>query len=246
MDKPKLLIVDPSEDFRCAVAQALRGPYAVSTAGDGIQALELLQSLRPDILVLDLMLPGIDGITLLQKAAQMNLRPKALAATRYLSDYTLEAAQRMGIGYVMLKPCNTGAIAARVADLSQSLKPTVAPAADPRTQITNILLRLGFPTKLRGYGYLREAVLLMQKDAEQSITKELYPQIAALFRATPVQIERSIRSAITTAWARRDHEIWQLYFPYDDAGNPNRPTNATLICRLADHLSLEIAMPPEE
>lgn len=246
MDKPKLLIVDPSEDFRYALAQSLRGTYTVSTAGDGIHALELLQSLRPDILVLDLMLPGLDGITLLQKAAQMNLRPKALAATRYLSDYTLEAAQRMGIGYVMLKPCDTSAVAARVADLSQSLKPAAAPTTDPRTQVTNILLRLGFPTKLRGYGYLREAVLLMQKDPEQSITKELYPHVAALFRATPIQIERSIRSAITTAWARRDHEVWQLFFPYDDTGNPNRPTNATLICRLADHLSLEATILPEE
>lgn len=246
MDKPKLLIIDPSEDFRAALAQTLRGHYAVSTTGDGIHGLELLQSLQPDILVLDLMLPGLDGITLLQKAAQHNLFPKTLAATRYLSDYTLEAAQRMGIGYVMLKPCDTGAIAARVADLSQSLKPAATPIADPRTQITNILLRLGIPTKLRGYGYAREAVLLMQKDPEQSITKELYPQVASLFHATAVQIERSIRSAISTAWARRDHEVWQLYFPYDDTDGLSRPTNATFICRLADHLTLEIGPHIEE
>ncbi len=238
MEKPKLLIADPSEDFRNALMQSLQGPYSVRCAYEGLQALKLLQSFQPDILVLDLMLPGLDGITLLQKAAEHTLCPNVLATTRYLSDYMLEAAQRLHIGYIMIKPCDCGAVAARISDLSQSLKIPQSFQPDPKTLITNSLLRLGIPTKLRGYGYLRESILLMLQNPNQSITKELYPAVAKLCNATSIQIERSIRSAITAAWEHKDHQIWQLYFP-TDISSSSRPTNATFICRLADHFRLK-------
>lgn len=246
MDKPTILIADSDETFRTSLADALRPAYRIRTAGEGVQAYQLLHKSLPDILVLDLMLPGMDGITLLQNAAQTGLRPMVLATTRFLSDYTLDAADRLGISYVMVKPCDVGAVASRIKDLSHRMSTPVFTHPEPRTLVSNTLLRLGVSTKLRGYGYLREAVLLMGKDPLQSITKELYPAVAAICCATAAQVERSVRSAVASAWDRCDRQIWQLYFPADDRGNIPRPTNATFISRLADELQSTCSSPNEE
>ena len=246
MEKPKLLIGDPAEDFRNTLAQTLQGAYRVRTAGDGWQLMQLLHSFLPDVLILDLIMPGLDGITLLQKAAEQGICPKVLATTRYLSDYTLDAIEHLGVGYVMLKPCDISAVAARVMDLYHRLPEPVLSAPDSRVTISNTLLRLGISTKLRGYGYLREAVLLMSKHPDQSITKELYPSVASMCNVTSVQIERSIRSAIATAWEHSDQRIWQLYFSCDDRGLIPRPSNAAFISRLADSLLLESEFSPPE
>ena len=239
MEKRKILIADTAEDFRGALENALCGSYYVRAASDGVHAMAQLRSFLPDILVLDLMLPGLDGITLLQKAAEAGICPMVLATTRYISDYMLDAAGQLGIGYIMVKPCDIGAAISRITDLSQRLKPVTFAAPDPRTLVSNTLLRLGFSTKLRGYGYLRECILLMAQDPRQSVTKELYPAVAARLGATAVQIERSVRSAVNTAWSRQDRNIWQLYFPADHTGLIPRPTNARLISRLADMLTVE-------
>ena len=237
MDKPKILIADSTDDFRDTLADTLHGAYHVRTAVDGLQAMQLLRSFLPDILVLDLMLPELDGITLLQKAAESGIRPVVLAATRYVSDYTLHAADRLGIAYLMIKPCDVAATAARIADISQRIKTPVFSHPEPRSTVSNTLLRLGIPTKLRGYSYLREAILIMAQSPGQSITKELYPAVAIACGATATQIERSIRSAVSTAWSQSDRQIWQLYFPPDNTGTIPKPTTASFISRLADDIS---------
>lgn len=245
MEKLTILLADADDDFRATLADTLRPLYRVRTASDGQQAYQLLHSCLPDIVILDLMLPGMDGITLLQNAAETGLRPMVLATTRFLSDYTLYAADRLGISYVMVKPCDISAVVARITDLSGRLSVPVFSHPEPRSLISNTLLRLGISTKLRGYGYLREAVLLMGKDPSQSITKELYPAVAAICGATASQVERSVRSAVATAWDHCDQRIWQLYFPADDRGRIPRPTNAAFISRLADELR-GTATSPEE
>lgn len=238
MEKRKILIADSAEDFRSAVGEALHAAYCVRSAGDGVQTLQLLRSFLPDVVVLDLMLPGLDGITLLQKAVEIGIRPVVLATTRYISDYTLDAAEQLGVGYIMVKPCDISAVVARVRDLSQRLKPPAFSHPDPRTEVSNMLLRLGISTKLKGYAYLRESVLLMARDPRQSVTKELYPAAAVQFGATAAQVERSIRSAIDTAWQQHDRQIWQLYFTANDARMIPRPTNSVFISRLADLIIL--------
>lgn len=234
MEKLKILLADPNEEFLHALTQVLRDRYCVYTASNGMQALQLLRKLEPEVLFLDLMLPELDGITLLQRIAENHIFPKTLASSRYLSEYTLEAAHRLGVGYVMLKPCDIYAVADRISDLTQNLTPLTLFQPDSRSAITNTLLQLGFSTKLRGFTYLREAILLMIKSQEQSITKELYPAVASLCNATSMQVERSIRSAIATAWQRRDASVWRAYFPNEKT----RPTNAAFICRLSDEFTL--------
>ena len=246
MDKLKILIADPSEDFHEALADTLRGAYHVRTACDGASTLQALRSFQPDMLVLDLMLPGLDGITLLQRAMENGQHPIVLAISRCFSDYILDSISRLGVGYVMTKPCDISAVVARISDMSQRIQPPMFTHPEPKTLVSNILLRLGIATKLRGYSYLREAILLMKKNPGQSITKELYPSVAAACGATPVQIERSIRSAITTAWLQRDDNVWQLYFPPGDGGTIPKPTNAAFISRIADLLSLSTEDPGQE
>ena len=237
-EKLKMLIADGSEEFAAALADMVRGAYILRRSRDGLETLEVIGSFRPDILVLDLMLPGLDGISILNQAAAAGARPMVLATSRYVSDYVVEAMQRMGVGYLMVKPCDVRATVARLGDLSQRLKQPLFTRPDPRTAVSNLLLTLGVPTKLRGYAYLREAVLERIRDPAQSVTKELYPCVAALCCATTIQVERSIRSAIAAAWIRRDEQVWRLYFQPDPDGSLPRPTNAAFISRLADSVSL--------
>lgn len=245
MEKTKILIADAGEDFCRALTQALGNSYRIRCCKDGNAALQLLQTFRPDVCVLDLMISGLDGITLLQKIAQKGFRPAVLATTRYVSEYVLGSAERLNIGYLMVKPCDPAAVAARVADMTQRIRLPLFAHPEPRAQVSNMLLSLGVPTKLRGYGYLREAVLLMAKRPAQSITKELYPAVAASCGATAAQIERSIRSAVKNSWQRQDDTTWQMYFPTGDAGNHRSPTNSEMITCLADRLRLTMQQPEE-
>lgn len=238
MEMLKLLIADGTEEFRHSLADALRGAYYVRTCCDGREALEQLRSYAPEVVVLDLMLPGLDGISLLQQAAACGIHPMVLATSRFVNDYVLEAVDRLGVGYLMLKPCDVNATVARISDLSQRIRQPVLGKPDLRTHVSNLLLALGVPAKLRGYAYLREAVLLMAARPGQSITKELYPAVGELCGTTAMHVERSARSAITAAWEHRDAQLWGLYFPPDGSGCLSRPTNAAFICRLADGLLL--------
>lgn len=240
MDRKKLLVAEGTEDFRTALTDALRGAFQIRECSEGNLAMEMLRRFQPDILVLDLMLPGLDGISLLQMAAAAGIKPMVLATTRFVSDYVLEAIDRLGIEYLMVKPCDVRATVARIGDLSRRVR-EVAPTAkpDPATYVTNLLLTLGIPTKLKGYGYLRESVVQMSKDPTQSITKELYPSVAQICGGAASHVERSIRSAIHTAWDRRDDRVWSMYFTPDSSGSIPRPTNAAFISRLADSMKLD-------
>lgn len=230
----KLLIADCNEDYRTALAAALSCQYHVLCCRSGTEALTLLYQEHPDIFVLDLMLPELDGLTLLERISADGICPMVLAATPIFSDYVFSCAQRLGIEYLVRKPCAIEAIASRVQDLSCRLK-TPEPRTDPSVSVRSLLLSLGISTKHNGFAYLREAILLMSKDPSQSITKVLYPEVAHICSCQKENVERSIRTALDSAWARRDHAKWQKYFP----GAEQRPSNAVFISRLAEALLLE-------
>ncbi len=241
MDMLKLLIAESSEDFRIALADALRGSYHIRECSDGMEAQSIIRSFQPDVLVLDLMLPGKDGISLLHETAAAGLRPMVLATSRFVNEYVLDAACELGVGYVMRKPCDIRATVARIGDLSQRLNLPAAPMPDLRVRASELLLELGVPTKLNGYSYLREAIPLMAADLDQSITKELYLAVGKLFHCDTKNVERSIRSAIDAAWKKRDDTVWKHYFHPDPSGEIPRPTNAEFITRLAGGRELDAA-----
>ena len=234
-----ILIADSSEEFRSTLTNALQGNYRLYTCRTGKEALEILKRTPPDILILDLMLPELDGISVLQMMATSGIRPVTLATTRLANDYVIEATTRLGVEYLMIKPCDIRAIVGRVKDLSGKRPRPILSAPDNRTHISNLLVTLGVSTKLRGYAYLREAVLSIMGNPMQSITKELYPSVARRFSCTSAQVERSIRNAIQSAWNQHSDGIWSQIFPTDDHGSVPRPSNAVFISRLADRVTLD-------
>ena len=236
MEMLKLLIADTGEEFRQSLADQVRGAYRIRVCQEGHQTLEMVLSFKPDLLVLDMMLPGLDGVSILEAIHRSGLHPMVLAVTKGPTDYMIQAASRYGVGYMMVKPCDVKATAARLQDLAERLDPAQMVRPDPRTIVSNMLLGLGFSTKLRGYTFLREAILEMAKDPGQSVTKLLYPAVGKICGADRIQVERSIRTAIGKAWDNRDEAMWRLYFPVSSDGTVARPTNAVFITTLADRL----------
>lgn len=234
MNTQRLLIADSNEDFQLTLAEALQGRYQVRCCTNGKEALAILRKEHFDILVLDLMLPELDGISLLQAAVEEGIYPMVLATTPFTSSYVLDAVNRLGVGYLMCKPCDVQATAARIADLNYSLHP---PVPDSRTFVSTRLLHLGICTKHDGFAYLQESILLMADNPGQAVTKELYPAVAAIYGCKGKLVERSIRNALDAAWKHRDNQIWQRYFP----PSAKRPTNAVFITRLAESLRLSRA-----
>ena len=240
METLSLLIADASEEFRTALSDALQSSFRIHCCQTGKETLELLRSQTPDILVLDLMLPELDGISLLQYALDEGICPRTLATTRLLNDYVVESVTNLGVAYLMVKPCDIQATIRRIHDLSKhrQIRP-MSSGPDPRTHVSNLLITLGISTKLRGYNNLREAILQMAKKPNQSITKELYPSVARISGNSASQVERSIRSAISSAWKSRDDAVWSQFFQPSANGRLSRPTNAVFISRLADRLTLD-------
>ena len=232
----KLLIADSLEDFRLSLAEQVRGTYRIRTCGEGNETLEMILSFKPDLLVLDMMLPGLDGIAILERAAQAGVCPLVLATAKFSSDYLVQSAQRLRVAYMMVKPCEVKATADRLKDLAAHVDGTAVTRPDPRTEISNVLLNLGFSTKLKGYAFLREAILEEIHCPGQSVTKILYPAVGKVCNASSTQVERSIRSAILKAWEKRDEALWRMYFPVNGAGVLERPTNAAFISCVADRI----------
>ena len=234
MEKQKLLIAESTEDLRLILRDMFRGTFQVCCCGDGCEAQKILARFSPDVMIVDVMLPGFDGISLIQWALEQGIHSRVLLLTRFDSDYVMDAACRLNVSYVMMKPCDLGALAARVTDMSRTPVPAGAVGEDPQARISGILLALGLRPKLRGFACLREAVLLSAREEYLSVTKVLYPEVAKRCGCQSVHVERNIRSAIDAAWASRDEAVWRLYFAPDSAGHVARPTNAAFISRLAD------------
>lgn len=236
VQKRKLLIAEESEDMARGLAELFRGSCQVRFCAEGNEARKQLTAFRPDVLVLDLMLPGYDGLSLLQWAREQGIDSQVLATTRFCSDYVVETAQKLGVRYLMRKPCSVSALAARVTDMLNqppSRQEAVRPPADG---LRDILMVLGIAGKLRGNTYLRCAIPLFARDPLQSVTKVLYPAVAKSCGCDVCHVERSIRSAIEAAWKNRDEQIWRLYFPTDETGSVKRPTNTAFIACLAQCL----------
>ncbi len=239
MGRTKLLIAESNEAFRMALAELLGDVYELQLSGEGNDAMEQLYTFQPDLVLLDLMLPGLDGITILERAVAAGVRPMVLATTRFASEYTLEQAALLGVCYVMKKPCDLRATVARLSDLRQRICQTPGAGSDPRVHVSNLLVALGIETKWKGYNCLREAILLMARERDQSMTKELYPAVAKLCGGDWESVERTCRSAIQKAWDKRDRRLWQLYFPADGLDVGKRPSNRAFISRLADAVRLQ-------
>ena len=234
MDMRKILIADASELWRERLEQTLGREYDVRSCGDGEQALTLAQRLRPDVLILDLMLAGIDGLTLIKRLREWEDCPRFIVVGRYFSNYITAALERYQADSLIMKPCTAQCVAEHVADVLSQNAQELPVCPDPYDYITALLVRLSAPTSQQGFRFLRRGVMLMMADPGQQLTKSLYPSLAAEFGTSPANVEKALRTTVTTAWTRRRDEVWRSYFPLAPSGQIPRPTVGQFLSRLAD------------
>lgn len=235
MEKKKLLIADSNEELCAALKMALQDEFCIRIALSGREALELLDCFNPEVLVLDVMLAGLDGIRVLEFAADHGHKVKTLVTTPVRSEYVFTKLMQLNVSYILLKPCDLEITAERVREIAGQCS---TPAVQSNEQkLTAILLELGCNPKHNGYHYLCTAVQIYAGNSTQSLTKELYVAVSAAYGVGWQQVERSIRAAVESAWKHRDEKLWRQYFPA--AGTLKRPTNGEVICHLAERLLLE-------
>ena len=250
MDKrTSVLIADNSEEFCSALCSALQRSeifYVTGIANDGEQALRLLEERRPDVLVLDLMLAKRDGLGILKDLAGKEYRPAILATSGFVTDYVASAAAGLGVSYLVLKPCDMEALVDRLEEIRGGEQRTLTlrkgTAPNIETMVTNIIHEIGVPAHIKGYQYLREAIIIAVNDMDviNAITKVLYPQVAKTFQTTPSRVERAIRHAIEVAWDRGDLDTLQRFFGYTVSNTKGKPTNSEFIALIADKLQLQL------
>lgn len=247
MDKHfKVLIADENADFCQGLSELLqyRGHQVVGTAQDGETALELLRRTKPESLILDLTLSNPDGIGVLRQLAPEE-RPKTVLLSTINTGYVAAAAASCGVEYLMLKPCSMQSVIERMEEIMEysAEVPTVdRKDRDIETLVTNVIHEIGVPAHIKGYQYLREAIIIAVGDMEviNSITKVLYPQVAKTFSTTPSRVERAIRHAIEVAWDRGDLDTLQRFFGYTVSNTKGKPTNSEFIALIADRLQLQL------
>ena len=251
MDKiTTVLIADNSEEFCGLLKSALQqsqGFGVVGTASDGEQVLRILAERKVDVLVLDMMLPKKDGIGVLRAIAAMDRKPVTLATSGFITEYVASAAASLGVRYLMLKPCDINAVVERLEEIrfSSEIRQTNTrrmEGSNIETMVTNIIHEIGVPAHIKGYQYLREAIIIAVKDMDviNAITKVLYPQVAKTFGTTPSRVERAIRHAIEVAWDRGDLDTLQRFFGYTVSNTKGKPTNSEFIALIADKLQLQM------
>ena len=245
-----VLIADNSEEF-CSILKAelqkAGGFQVVATATDGEQAARLLAQYQPQIAVLDMMLPKRDGIALLKDIERMENKCAVLATSSFIADFLSLALRDSGVRYLMQKPCDMEAMVDRLQEIrANSNKQLTLPRRTENTSIesmvTGIIHEIGVPAHIKGYQYLREAIILAVEDMEviNAITKVLYPQVAKTFQTTPSRVERAIRHAIEVAWDRGDLDTLQRFFGYTVSNTKGKPTNSEFIALIADRLQLQL------
>ncbi len=252
--KIKIVIADSNDEFRLLLRDMLSAENDFEVVGEtseGIRAVELTEEFKPDVLLTDIVLSGMDGLGVLEMLADgiNGYRPAIIVLSGFASDHVLASVSALGASYFMQKPCDVQILMARIRQLSGASKSSNA-KQDVRIQkqtqsvesaVTEIIHEIGIPAHIKGYQYLREAIILTIEDMDiiNAVTKALYPAVAKKFNTTPSRVERAIRHAIEVAWDRGDIETLQKFFGYTVSNIKGKPTNSEFIAMIADRLSLQ-------
>jgi two-component system response regulator (stage 0 sporulation protein A) len=252
----KLIIADASEDFRklcCEAASAEEGIELLGAAGDGEEALRMCAELRPDVLLMDMVLPKADGYGVLKSLSRNGGGyPAVIILSAFCSQRIVADAAALGAYYFISKPCDFEELFDRVRSVGRasagggmvSLQNTgkIRPEQRVEAMVTEVIHEIGIPAHIKGYQYIREAIVLTVKDMDliNAVTKALYPMVAKKFGTTSSRVERAIRHAIEVAWDRGDIEVLQKYFGYTVSGTKGKPTNSEFIALISDRLQLRL------
>ena len=253
-NKKRIVIVDDNRDFcrnLCDFLSASDSCEVVATAHDGKTGYELVLETKPDILLTDIVMPVMDGLTLMSRIAgnsAMTKKPKIIVFSASGYDSIIANATRLGAAFYFIKPFDMEALMDRIEEVT-SEKPhdSSAPAkkkttGDLETNITMYIQQLGVPAHIKGYQYIRDAIMMVidDMDAINSITKFLYPTVAKHYNTTSSRVERAIRHAIEVAWDRGNPDILNELFGYTILSTRGKPTNSEFIAMIADKIRLDM------
>lgn len=251
-----VLLADDNMDFCNVVGNYINsqeGLKVVGMAHDGKDAFQQILEKKPSVVILDGIMPELDGLGVLEKINNSNLFPKKPAVIM-LSAITeqkiTQEALDLGAVYYMAKPFNMDGLVKRIHMVSKAENNNTTQAFEVKqnngynleARVTEMLHEIGVPAHIRGYHYMREAIKMAIDDIEvlNYITKELYPNIAKISNTTPSRVERAIRHAIEVAWSRGKLDVKNDLFSYTINMNKGKPTNSEFIALIADRLRLEL------
>ena len=267
-NKISVLLADDNYEFAMTLTGYIEKESDMEVIGiakDGNQAVEMILNTEPDIVLLDVIMPHLDGLGVLEKVnqAEMSKRPIFIMISAVGQDKITRRAIELGAEYYVVKPFDINLLMKRMKDfkfyqpshlknssINREIKaPYIEISPDKKQSeenlealVTNLIHEVGVPAHIKGYQYLREAIMMVVNDIDiiNQITKQLYPDIADKFHTTPSRVERAIRHAIEVAWGRGQTEAVENIFGYTVSAAKGKPTNSEFIAMIADKLRLEL------
>ena len=225
----KILLAMNSQALAEVLQEQLSGQFEVLYSRDADETLASLGLYRPDVLVLDMMLGGVDGISILQAARDSGTCDRVVAFTNYIGRYTGAMLEDLNV-YHLSKPPSSGIeYAGRIADVALWER-------EPESitqRIRNLLLTLGFKMNTENYRIIECAITLFYQNPAQALSAQLYPAVAKACRGTATQVEKAIRTGIECAWKNGNENVWRLYFAPGTDGKISKPSNGDFLMRMA-------------
>ena len=267
-EKIRILVADDNNEFATTLINYLskeENMEVIGVARDGNEAYEKIVELQPDIVLLDIIMPHLDGLGVLEKLSetQMDKKPICIILSAVGQDKITQKAINLGAQYYIVKPFDISVLVKRIKELkyfqpsqfknnfiSREIKTQyvdISPENKKNEEnlealVTNVIHEVGVPAHIKGYQYLREAIIMVVNNIDiiNQITKQLYPDIAQKYGTTPSRVERAIRHAIEVAWGRGQTETVESIFGYTISAAKGKPTNSEFIAMIADKLRLEL------
>ena len=259
MEKIKVLIVDDNKEFCELLKEFLVDEEEIEIAGiayNGKEGLKMLEEKEVDVMILDLIMPHLDGIGVLEEMARKDIQDevKTIVLTAFGQDNVTQRMVSLGANYYIMKPFELDKLVRRIKQMFEVPQSGGSGSGDSiihnsgneeqsiDVKITDILYQLGIPAHIKGYLYLRDAIELVVNEVEYlgAVTKKLYPKVAENFDTTPSRVERAIRHAIEVAWDRGNEKALNRYFGSTVSKKNGKPTNSQFIAKIADKLRLEL------
>ena len=246
-ESARILVIDNNQSIISKIEKQFSSHAVikvVKSIDNGKQALDYILNNQDsfDIIIMDLIRPEIDGLTILQQMKDNKINKKVIIITSYKKEYTINMTNNYGVSYYMLKPFSLLALETRILELSNQdlIKTRVLSDNDKKVHIaiSKLLHDLGIPSHIKGYTYIRECIFLFYKESDSysGITKQIYPEVALRYATTATRVERAIRHAIEVSWTRGDYSLMEEIFGNSVAFDKAKPTNAEFIATIADRL----------